>query len=201
MDIQEVVERLKELRSALGGSAHRLAQEGEVARSSIYNWINGTNFPNFEALAAWCRNINLNANWLLTGKGPMFLAESADHPQTPAERIREEVQSYTADLEPLTQIVSAIEDTIGSITDEHRDGIERVNDSYDRDAADNIHKKAAKELYEIKARLKDSAPDTVKIICQATLQRYYGTGSGTTYITVREPPSPSKRTGTDPSSD
>lgn len=55
---------------------------------SLRKYEQGSSLPGFEAIAGFVR-IGINANWLLTGEGPMLLTELEPPPPPPTEKINE----------------------------------------------------------------------------------------------------------------
>lgn len=66
--------RIKEARSALGWTQKELCSKAEMKFPSLRDYELGNSIPGGEAVAALVR-VGINANWLLTGAGPMLLAD------------------------------------------------------------------------------------------------------------------------------
>lgn len=71
---QAVGERLKEARAALRLTQKELCAKVEMPLPSLRDYELGKRIPGGDAIAALIR-AGINANWLLTGEGPMLLAE------------------------------------------------------------------------------------------------------------------------------
>lgn len=69
-----IEERLKAARAALGLSQKDIAAQSGVSTRGYQGYEDGRSVPGGEAIAGLVR-LGINANWLLTGEGPMLLAE------------------------------------------------------------------------------------------------------------------------------
>lgn len=65
--------QLKIFRKNNNISADEMAKAINAKPSTIYNYENGYSKPNVDVLNILIEKYNLNINWLLTGKGSMFL--------------------------------------------------------------------------------------------------------------------------------
>ena len=77
-------ERLVKLMDYLGFSATRFADEIRVQRSSISHILSGRNNPSYDFIVKTIgRFPDINAEWILTGKGNMLKSErySGDNPE------------------------------------------------------------------------------------------------------------------------
>ena len=73
-------ENLKKLRKELRVTALELADNLGISANSINNYENGRRKPNFEFLELLVQVYNVNLNWLITGKGEMFIGQDkANH--------------------------------------------------------------------------------------------------------------------------
>ena len=77
MNENSFIERLRFLISKLHVTDTEFAKAGGVSKGTFSNYINGNSQPKQEALALWVQKYGLDANWLLTGRGEMFLGEEA----------------------------------------------------------------------------------------------------------------------------
>lgn len=71
---QAVGLRIKEARSALGLTQKELCAKAGMKLPSLRDYELGKRIPGGEAVADLVR-VNINANWLLTGEGPIHLAD------------------------------------------------------------------------------------------------------------------------------
>jgi transcriptional regulator with XRE-family HTH domain len=67
-------ERLKEARGALGLKQDEMAEQSGVSGRAYQGYEGGRSVPGGEAIEGFVR-AGINANWLLTGEGPMLLAD------------------------------------------------------------------------------------------------------------------------------
>ena len=89
--------RLKAARAALGLTQKELCALIEKPLPSLRDYELGKSIPGGEAVAGLIR-AGINANWLLTGEGPMLLAELA----------RKEAQSPRINAEALSAILRGL---------------------------------------------------------------------------------------------
>mgnify|MGYP004517612555 CR=1 FL=1 len=68
-----IANQLKIFRKNNNISADEMAKAINAKPSTIYNYENGYSKPNVDVLNILIEKYNLNINWLLTGKGSMFL--------------------------------------------------------------------------------------------------------------------------------
>jgi len=68
-------ERLLEIRKATGLTGGRIALCGGVTKQTFSGYLHTGRLPSACVLANWVRKLGVNANWLLTGEGPMFLEQ------------------------------------------------------------------------------------------------------------------------------
>lgn len=76
-------ENLKKVRISLGMSVNELAETINVPARTIGGYERNERTPSIELATQLCNNLNVNANWFVTGKGEMFIKKSA----TPGSRI------------------------------------------------------------------------------------------------------------------
>ena len=77
---QEVGLRIKEARSALGWTQKQLCEQAGMKLPSLRDYELGNSIPGGEAVTA-LMTAGINANWLLTGEGPMLIDDMC--PPTP----------------------------------------------------------------------------------------------------------------------
>jgi len=82
---------LKVARAALGLSQTEAANGSGVPVGTLRKYEQGPSLPGAEAIAGFVR-LGINANWLLTGEGPMLRADQPPQP-APAPRINAEALS------------------------------------------------------------------------------------------------------------
>jgi len=76
-EMTDFSKRLREFIETAGLEKKALAAAGELRPSTITGYLKGTSQPSADVVGAWVLNFGVNANWLLTGMGPMFLEEAA----------------------------------------------------------------------------------------------------------------------------
>lgn len=69
-------ERLLEIRKATGLTGGKIAQCGGVTKQTFSGYLHTGRLPSANVLANWVLKLGVNANWLLTGHGPMFMEQS-----------------------------------------------------------------------------------------------------------------------------
>jgi transcriptional regulator with XRE-family HTH domain len=68
-------DRLREIRKATGLTGGKIALCGGVTKQTFSGYLHTGRLPSANVLANWVTKLGLNANWLLTGQGPMFLEQ------------------------------------------------------------------------------------------------------------------------------
>ena len=71
----DIALRFKLFRKLIKKSQQELADELGVHQSTITNIEKSNIFPNMQFIHKLCLDYDLNANWLITGKGEMFLTK------------------------------------------------------------------------------------------------------------------------------
>lgn len=93
--------RLKEARECLGETQKELGARIDMPIPSLREYELGKRTPGGDAIEAFIR-AGINANWLLTGEGPMLLAElqaQADHgPGLDRDRLRQAMKAMEKGL-------------------------------------------------------------------------------------------------------
>lgn len=91
-----VQERFKKLLFALETNGSTLAKQINVSQPSIARIMSGDTYPSHKVLVPLIEKYNVDANWLLTGKGKMFILEDS-------------TSVRNKDLEQLSKIIDALE--------------------------------------------------------------------------------------------
>lgn len=82
-------ENLKKIRLELKISAQKLADSLNVSRGSIVQYETGKRKPSYEFMESLHNVYNVNLNWLITGKGEMFIGQqAANHTEIDAVQFR-----------------------------------------------------------------------------------------------------------------
>lgn len=69
-------ERIRKLREYLGLTMEEFGRRIGINRSSVSNIESGRREPSDQTIRSICREFEVNENWLLNGKGNVFLKES-----------------------------------------------------------------------------------------------------------------------------
>lgn len=91
---EPINERVKIIVESLNITANAFANELDVAGSVIYNIIKGRNKPSFDILDKMVSRFNVNPNFLLTGKGDMFLTTDERIEKILTDRDPDEDEAY-----------------------------------------------------------------------------------------------------------
>ena len=75
---EQLNERIKELRKALGLTLDKFGEQVGVKRSAIGNIENGVRGVTEQMFKSICREFNVNESWLRTGEGEMFVQRTLD---------------------------------------------------------------------------------------------------------------------------
>ncbi|WP_430735500.1 helix-turn-helix domain-containing protein [Halodesulfovibrio aestuarii] len=78
MSEKEFKQRLRDVIYSLKIEDRVFAKTGGISKATLSGYFNSERLPKQDALSAWVTAYNINANWLLTGTGNMFLGEEAD---------------------------------------------------------------------------------------------------------------------------
>ena len=68
-------EQIKKIRTELDLSIAKLAKKIDIPERTIAGYERGERMPSLEFLARLSTTLGVNANWFLTGKGNMFVAQ------------------------------------------------------------------------------------------------------------------------------
>lgn len=81
--MSEFGKRLKQARKRLGLTALEMSTKIGIEKNSYYKYEDGGRFPKADILISLVKKLNINVNFLLTGKGNMFLekSESTEKPE------------------------------------------------------------------------------------------------------------------------
>lgn len=89
MNDGEIVTRIKLLiEKRAGGVKKEFAEALGIYPSLIEKWTNQGNMPSAEHLSNFATKLNVNINWLLTGKGPIYIDKSESPIQSPELSLR-----------------------------------------------------------------------------------------------------------------
>lgn len=71
-----IADRFKDIRANKRLTQAALAEMLEVKKQAISNIEGGYNYPSIELIIKLIETFNINANWLLTGKGDVYIEAS-----------------------------------------------------------------------------------------------------------------------------
>ena len=69
-------ERLRQIRKATGLTGARIAMQGCITKQTFSGYLHTGRLPSAAVLANWVFRLGINANWLLTGEGPIMLDQT-----------------------------------------------------------------------------------------------------------------------------
>ena len=71
-------ERLRQIRKATGLTGARIAKQGSITKQTFSGYLHTGRLPSAAVLAIWVFRLGINANWLLTGEGPIMLDKAGE---------------------------------------------------------------------------------------------------------------------------
>ncbi len=99
MGKESISSRLKTIRKLLKLNQDIVSQKLQITKQTLSRYENGTRFPDSLFLQKFGSLFKVNANWLLYGKGDMFL-ENVGEPEIMEDKIKE-LQFYLNKIEEL----------------------------------------------------------------------------------------------------
>jgi len=87
------VARLRELRKGTGRTGADIAQQGGITKQTFSGYLHTGRLPSACVLANWVFRLGVNANWLLTGEGPMFRDQARPEEDPLVQRVAQVVGS------------------------------------------------------------------------------------------------------------
>ena len=72
-------ERIRQIRKALDKTQQEFADSLDTSRNNVAGWETGTRVPSATALALICTRHNVNKEFLIEGKGEMFLERNLEN--------------------------------------------------------------------------------------------------------------------------
>jgi len=108
-------ERLAELIAELGILKKDFAESIGVSTGNLSDWLSGKTEPSAKPLSRISEKYKVNLNWLVTGKGPMFLDHStiSDRHAAYGNRKKAEGNSMAQLQERLEQIEKEVRELRG----------------------------------------------------------------------------------------
>jgi SOS-response transcriptional repressor LexA len=109
--MNEVKERIREVRKYLNLSQEELANATDSKRTTVAGYESGVSLPHAEFLMVLNKKFDVNSNWVLTGKGEMFIPQKEKSPVVAElERLIEE--TVKPDISSLETRLKAVEDAL-----------------------------------------------------------------------------------------
>lgn len=71
-----IKDRLREIIDSQNTSIKTFAESMQIPLRTLHNYLSGEREPNAEVLAKVATELNINLNWLLLGKGEMYLVSN-----------------------------------------------------------------------------------------------------------------------------
>lgn len=113
--------RLKALLKALDLEQKTLAASGGVSAPTISAYLAGQSQPAADVIAKWVRDFKVNANWLLTGEGEMFIGA---HDKPRASIPPEEFSPTLSFLQREMLTYKRLQAELGMLNDRIAEGLE-----------------------------------------------------------------------------
>jgi transcriptional regulator with XRE-family HTH domain len=129
---KKVAKRLKELRHALSFTQETMSRIIETGRPNYTRIEIGDIFINHYSLYKLAVEFNVSMDWLICGKGPMFLEKKNSRETEPNQFVQPNSQDISDLLEYMEKIPALNHEVIGffhRLKDEHREVIDVLLDS------------------------------------------------------------------------
>jgi transcriptional regulator with XRE-family HTH domain len=78
--------RLRQIRKDTGLTGANIAQHGRITKQTFSGYLHTGRLPSAAVLANWVCRLGINANWLLTGEGPVMLDQASKGVADPVVR-------------------------------------------------------------------------------------------------------------------
>jgi len=100
-----IASRLKIARKARGVRQAEISEKIQVSLSTYSSYERGLKYPNSRTIIRFCRLLEINFQWLFTGRGPMFCEENSSELDTELlgkviERVEEHLQQIQMLISP-----------------------------------------------------------------------------------------------------
>ena len=110
--------RLRELRKVTGLTGASIAQRGGITKQTFSGYLHTGRVPSAGVLANWVFQLGINANWLLTGEGPMLLENTTLESDPLALRVAQRVGSLRQSGAQEQDILRSVLDLVEAALDE-----------------------------------------------------------------------------------
>jgi len=111
--------RLRELRKATGRTGADIAMHGSITKQTFSGYLHTGRLPSACVLANWVFRLGINANWLLTGEGPMLLEQTRPEADPVVERVARVVAglrgSNAEEAEILHSVLAMLQDELAKL--------------------------------------------------------------------------------------
>lgn len=104
--------RLREIRKATGHTGAEIAQFGSITKQTFSGYLHTGRLPSASVLANWVYRLGINANWLLTGEGPMLLDQAGEGQDPTMRRVAELVQTLRLAGAREREILGCLQDVL-----------------------------------------------------------------------------------------
>ncbi len=96
--IENLPERLTKIRQINKVNIKTFAEKSGLQYTTAQNYLLGTREPTLENLRKIAEAFNVNINWLLTGKGEIFISKKTMMPKTFRERIKKDIAAVNGEV-------------------------------------------------------------------------------------------------------
>ena len=120
-------DRIKKIRKELDLTQQEFADKIGIKRNSVAKYETGENAPSSTSVSLICREFNVNEEWLRTGNGEMFKAQSQDDQISAfvGELLRDEDDSFKRRL---ISGLAALDDNGWDVLEKFLDSIQKEKD-------------------------------------------------------------------------
>lgn len=109
-------DRLRRIINELGLNDSEFASAGNISRATLSGYFNTDRLPKQDTLSLWVDKFQLDANWLLTGKGDIFLNQDVDAPDVKkckqSSNNEEGVEGSSGFIDPIAERIKTTTDVL-----------------------------------------------------------------------------------------
>lgn len=99
--------RVKELKNALSMTSSELAEKLNIPVRTIGSYERDEATPGAKFLAALVDDLNVNVNWLLTGRGSMFISKKAENDISYIAHLQEKLKLKNDEIDGLIDLLDS----------------------------------------------------------------------------------------------
>ena len=107
---------MRRIINELGLNDSEFARAGNISRATLSGYFNTDRLPKQDTLSLWVDKFQLDANWLLTGRGDMFLSQGANSPYVKkceqSSRNEEGVEGSSGFIDPIAERIKTTTDVL-----------------------------------------------------------------------------------------